>query len=101
MFYVIAILAVLAFIVICFYRGKMQLIELKQNVDNSVVQVQLNRKMKSWVKYDQKYNHEDKMIKLSLVIYAQAARKFNNTLRNPFYRPLALLLGFKKVSENM
>lgn len=99
--YVISFLAILAFILLWCYTVKRELDELKQGIDNSAVQVELNRNMMSNAKYGMELQQAEKMLNLSLVIYSETAKKFNSTVHKPFYRPVALLLGFKVVSEHI
>jgi len=51
--------------------------------------------------YDLEIEQENKMLGLSLIIYGEAAKKYNTTLHKLFYRPPSLILGFKTVSENI
>lgn len=99
--YAIAVIAVLAFIVLWCYTVRRELYELKQSVDNSAAQVALNRNMMTSANYDVELQQADKMLHLSLVIYSETAKKYNSMMHKPFYRPPALLLGFKTVSEHI
>lgn len=99
--YIIALLAMLAFIVLWCYTVKKELNELKQSVENSVVQVELIRNMISVARHVPELQYADKMLQLSLVIYSETVKKYNRALRKPFNRPPALLLGFKIISEHI
>ena len=99
--YVIAVVAVLAFIVLWCYTVKRELGAMKQSVDSSAAQVELNRNMMSNASDSPELQQADKMLHLSLIIYSETAKKYNRTVHKPFYRAPSLLLGFKTVSENI
>ena len=99
--YVISVAIVLAFAVIWCYSVGRELRKLKKSVDHSASQVDLNRAMVANATHDTELQQADKMLTLSLAIYAETARRYNRTRSKPFHRPPSIMLGFQAVSEHI